>query len=147
VKSFYSNLYWNLDIEDNVFAILKNNRNNIVASLHSTMTQWRHLFALEIFLERGYMVINGLITSSMSYTTSSGKEVLTIATNRTPPPQAMHASEQRFVYSEDGSWEAELKDFFKALENGTPVPSGTSREGLELMQTIERIYKDGVNQG
>ena len=147
VKSFCSNLYWKLDVEDNVFALLKNSENNIVASLHSTMTQWRHLFALEIFLERGYMVINGLITSSMSYTTPSGEEVLTIATNRTPPPQAMHASEQRFVYSEDGSWDAELKDFFKAIENSTPIPSGTSRDGLELMKMIERIYQNGSQQG
>ena len=88
VKSFCSNFYWKLDVEDNVFAMLKNNRNNVVASLHSTMTQWRHLFALEIFLEHGYMVINGLITSSMSYTTPAGEEVLTVAANRTPPPQA-----------------------------------------------------------
>lgn len=147
VKSFCSNLYWKLDVEDNVFALLKNNRNNIVASLHSTMTQWRHLFALEIFLESGYMVINGLITSSMSYTNGSGEEVLTIATNRTPPPQAMHASEQRFVYSKDGSWEAELKSFFEAIEKNTTVPSGTTRDGLELMRTIEKIYKNGSNQG
>ena len=46
VKSFCSNFYWKLDVEDNVFAMLKNNRNNVVASLHSTMTQWRHLFAI-----------------------------------------------------------------------------------------------------
>jgi predicted dehydrogenase len=143
VKSFCSNLYWNLDVEDNVFAVLKNNRNNIVASLHSTMTQWRHLFALEIFLEKGYMVINGLITSSMSYTTPSGEEVLTIATNRTPPPQAMHASEQKFVYSEDSSWQSEMNDFFNAIKNNTPVPSGTTKDSLELMQTIEQIYRDG----
>lgn len=143
VKSFCSNLYWNLDVEDNVFAVLKNNKNNIVASLHSTMTQWRHLFALEIFLEKGYMVVNGLITSSMSYTTPSGEEVLTIATHRTPPPQAMHASEQKFVYSEDSSWKSEMNDFFNAIKNNSPIPSGTSKDSLELMQTIEKIYRDG----
>jgi predicted dehydrogenase len=143
VKSFCSNLYWNLDVEDNVFALLKNNQNNIVASLHSTMTQWRHLFALEIFLEKGYMVINGLITSSMSYTTPTGEEILTIAANRTPPPQARHASEQKFVYSEDRSWTSEMNDFFKAIEKSIPIPNGTSKNSLELMKMIERIYRDG----
>nr|WP_319394458.1 Gfo/Idh/MocA family oxidoreductase [uncultured Desulfobacter sp.] len=147
VKSFCSNIYWNLDVEDNVFAVLKNNQNNIVASLHSTMTQWRHLFALEIFLEKGYMVINGLITSSMSYTMPGGEEVLTIATKRTPPPQAMHDSEQRFVYSEDDSWRAELTDFFEAIEKNKPVQSGSSRDGFELMRMIERIYENGSEQG
>jgi len=143
VKSFCSNLYWNLDVEDNVFALLRNSRNNIVASLHSTMTQWRHLFALEIFLERGYMVINGLITSSMSYTTPNGEEVLTIASNRTPPPQARHSSEERFVYAKDDSWEKELTDFFTAIETAGPVPVGNTRDSLELMRLIEKIYQDG----
>ncbi len=147
VKSFCSNLYWKLDVEDNVFAILKNNKNNIVASLHSTMTQWRHLFALEIFLERGYMVLNGLITSSMSYTTPGGKEVLTIATNRTPPPRAMHASEKRLVYSEDGSWLAEMTEFFNAIETDAPITNGNSKDSLALMRMIEQIYIDGNSMG
>ena len=45
------------------------------------MTQWRHLFSLEIFLEKGYMVLNGLKTGSNSY----GKESLTYALNRSLP--------------------------------------------------------------
>jgi len=56
-KAYASNLYWKGDVEDNLFAILRNNKGQ-VASLHSTMTQWRYLFALEIFLERGYITIN-----------------------------------------------------------------------------------------
>ena len=143
VKSFCSNLYWNLDVEDNVFALMRNTKTNIVASLHSTMTQWRHLFALEIFMETGYMVINGLITSSMSYTTPSGEEELTIATNRTPPPQARHSSEKRFVYNEDTSWHKELADFFTAIETDGAIRFGNTKDSLELMRMIERIYKDG----
>lgn len=143
VKSFCSNLYWKLGVEDNVFALLRNTENNIVASLHSTMTQWRHLFALEIFMERGYMVINGLITSSMSYTTAAGDEVLTIATNRTPPPQARHSSEKRYVYKDDHSWNKEMADFFKAIETDEPIHLGNSLDSLELMRMIELIYSDG----
>ena len=143
VKSFCSNLYWNLDVEDNVFALLRNSSNNIVASLHSTMTQWRHLFALEIFLEKGYMVINGLITSSMSYTTPSGEEVLTIASNRTPPPQARHSSEKKFVYAKDESWHKELSDFFTAIDTQSPIVIGNTMDSLKLMQLIEQIYVDG----
>ena len=45
-KAYASNLYWKGDIEDNVFALFRNNKGQ-VASLHSTMTQWRHLFSLE----------------------------------------------------------------------------------------------------
>ncbi len=62
VKAEVSNLYWKMDVEDNAFVILKDSSSGRVASLHSTMTQWRHLFSLEIFLGEGYMVLNGLIT-------------------------------------------------------------------------------------
>jgi hypothetical protein len=69
---------------------------------------------------------------------------LTVATNRTPPPQARHASEKRFVYSEDGSWLAEVTDFFTSIETGgRPVINGTTAGRLELMRIIERIYEDG----
>ena len=77
IQAAVSNLYWDLDIEDNVFAMLQNSKNKIAASLHSTMTQWRNLFSLEVFFEKGYVVLNGLNTSSNSY----GEEVLNIAKN------------------------------------------------------------------
>ena len=78
IKSFVSNLFWKIpDIEDNVFAILKNSNTGLCASLHSTMTQWRYLFSLEIFLEKGSLILNGLKTSSGAY----GVEVLTIKYN------------------------------------------------------------------
>ena len=67
VQATVSNLYWKLDVEDNVFVNLENTKNGLTASLHSTMTQWRHLFSLEVFLEKGYFVLNGLKTSSNSY--------------------------------------------------------------------------------
>ena len=50
IHATVSNLYWKLDVEDNVFATLENTSTGLTASLHSTMTQWRHLFSLEIFL-------------------------------------------------------------------------------------------------
>jgi 1,5-anhydro-D-fructose reductase (1,5-anhydro-D-mannitol-forming) len=56
VKAEVSNLYWHMDVEDNAFVILKESATGKVASLHSTMSQWRHLFSMDIFLEKGYMV-------------------------------------------------------------------------------------------
>ena len=75
VHATVSNLYWKLDVEDNVFATLENTETGLVASLHSTMSHWRHLFSLEIFLERGYLVLHGLKTPSNTY----GEEILTAA--------------------------------------------------------------------
>lgn len=136
VKAFVSHSYWkNLDIEDNVFAILRN-REGVVVSLHSTMTQWRHLFSLEIFLERGYIVINGLKTSSGTY----GEEAVAIAKNRTAPPEASWTDEERLVFPVDHSWKRELELFVDAVRNGTPLEVGTSKDALKLMTLVERIY-------
>jgi predicted dehydrogenase len=142
IEAFVSNLYWNVEIEDNVFAILKNSRTGVVASLHSTMTQWRHLFSLEIFLSKGYLVLNGLKTSSQSY----GEELLSIAKNRSTAPAATWEDEERITYHEDISWRSEIDHFFEAIENGIPISIGNSEDALILMKTIDMIYEKGTQK-
>ena len=136
VKAEVSNLYWKMDVEDNAFVILKNSATGTVASLHSTMTQWRHLFSLEVFLEKGYIVLNGLITSSMSY----GKEILTIAKNRSAAPAATWMDEVRTEYMSNNSWRYEMQQFFDAIREDKPVKIGNSEDALRLMTVIDKIY-------
>lgn len=136
VKAEVSNLYWKMDVEDNAFVILRNTETNCVASLHSTMTQWRHLFSLEVFLEKGYMVLNGLITSTMSY----GKEILTIAKSRSAAPAATWQDEVRTEYLNNNSWRYEMSQFFDAIREDRPVKIGNSDDALRLMTIIDKIY-------
>lgn len=137
VKADVSNLYWKLDVEDNAFVILKNNESGLVANLHSTMTQWRHLFSLEIFLEKGYMVLNGLITSTMSY----GEEVLSIAKNRSSAPAATWKDEIKTQYLNNNSWRYEMEHFFDSIANNTPVSIGNTADAIKLMTIIDKIYE------
>ena len=139
VKAFVSNLYWNLDVEDNAFAIFRNS-DGVVASLHSTMTQWGHLFSIEMFLEKGYLVVNGLLTSSKTY----GEEVLTIAKNRTTAPAATWEDEESFTFPVDNSWSLELEHFISAVRNDTPVTQGTSEDAQNVMDLLDKIYEDGA---
>ncbi len=139
VQADVSSCYWNLDIEDNVFAIYKNSKTGVVASLHSTMTQWRHLFSLEVFLEKGYMVLNGLKTSSGTY----GDEILSIAKNRTIAPAAVWEDEERITFETDNSWTSEINHFLNAIENDTPVQVGSSADALAVMKLIDQTYKNG----
>lgn len=137
VHAMVSNLYWKTPgIEDNVFAIMRNRESGLCASLHSTMTQWRHLFSLEVFLERGYMVVNGLKTSSGTY----GEEVLSIAKNRSTAPAATWDDEERMHFQVDVSWEREVNQFLDCVERGAPVVDGSSLQALEVMELIDRIY-------
>lgn len=136
VKSDVSNLYWKLGIEDNVFAIYKNLESGIVASLHSTMTQWRHLFSLEIFLEKGYLVLNGLKTSSKTY----GDEILSIAKNRTSSPAATWKDEEHIKFTVDKSWFSEVNHFIDSIINNKDIKIGTTAQALALMKLIDKTY-------
>jgi 1,5-anhydro-D-fructose reductase (1,5-anhydro-D-mannitol-forming) len=136
VKAEVSNLYWNMDVEDNAFVILKDSTSGRVASLHSTMTQWRHLFSLEIFMEKGYMVLNGLVTSTMSY----GEEVLSIARNRSAAPAASWKDEVKTHYATNNSWQYEMEHFFSAINTNSDVKIGTSQDALQLMTIMDKIY-------
>lgn len=140
VHAFVSSRYWKFPgIEDNVFAIMRSQATGVEVSFHSTMTQWRHLFSLEVFLERGYLVLNGLKTSSGTY----GDEELTIAKNRATAPAANFESEERLHFAVDTSWAREAEHFMDAVSLGMPVLYGNSRQALEVMALIDRIYAHG----
>lgn len=131
-----SNLYWKLNVEDNVFVTLENTKTGMAAALHSTMTQWRHLFSLEVFLEKGYLVLNGLKTSSNTY----GDEILTIAKNRSLAPAATWEDEEDITYHTDESWQSEADEFFSVIKSNREVKPGNSSDALKLMKIVDKIY-------
>ena len=142
-KAFASNLYWKGDVEDNVFAILKNEKGQ-VASLHSTITQWRYLFSLEIFLSKGYLVVNGLLSKSGRY----GQERLDYAQNRTPAPMAAHSEMHSITFNTDLSWKMEIDEFINAINKNSQILIGNSYDAYRLMALVERIYEDaGILSG
>jgi len=137
VQALISNLFWKIDgIEDNVFAQFRSSETGICASLHSTMTQWRYLFSLEIFLEGGALILNGLKTSSGAY----GDEELTIKYNNHHPKEGHFEREMRHIYRIDDSWDSEIRMFLDAIQQNVPVALGTSADALTLMKIIDRIY-------
>jgi predicted dehydrogenase len=141
VHAMVSSLYWKTDgIEDNVFAMMRNRETGMCAQLHSTMTQWRHLFSLEVFLEKGYMVLNGLKTGSGTY----GEELLTVARNRSRAPAATWQDEERFDYPVDTSWTSEAEEFYRAMTKNTQT-HGTVRHALEVMKLVDQIYANDTH--
>ncbi|MCH6255224.1 Gfo/Idh/MocA family oxidoreductase [Puniceicoccaceae bacterium K14] len=136
VHALVSNLFWKIEgVEDNVFAIMKNSETGVCASLHSTMTQWRYLFSLEVFLEGGALILNGLKTSSGVY----GEEDLAIKRNA-PDADGSFAGEEHIVYEVDSSWMSEINHFLDSIEMDTPVAFGNSEDALRLMKVMDRIY-------
>ncbi len=133
--AYVSNLFWRLDVEDNVFAMFRNKKGQ-VASLHSTMTQWRHLFSLEIFLSKGHIVINGLLTNSGAY----GREELTMGINNSVKPSVSWDNEEKRIYNINNSWENEVQIFFDSIENNRNIPVGNTKDALKLMTLVDKVY-------
>jgi predicted dehydrogenase len=133
VKSFVSNSFWGHDVEDNAFALMRNNA-GVVASIHSTATQWRHKFALEIFLEDGALVLSGILSGSKSY----GDEKLTVIKRVDEANGMPQEITESFIF--DNSWRREMDEFAHCVVNDQPVEIGTSLHALHSMQTVYRIY-------
>ena len=133
VHSYVSNSHWRYDVEDNAYALMRT-PTGVVAQLNSSATQWRHTFNLDIALERGGLVLSGILSSSKSY----GSETLTVIR----PDQHNNGDprEQRTLYNKDPSWEDEISAFAAAVLEGKPIDHGTSLDALETMKLVYRIY-------
>ena len=134
VHSFVCNNHWNYDVEDNAYAIMKT-KSGVVAMLNSSATQWRHSFHLDINLEKGSLILGGILSGSKSY----GAETLTIVT-ADPKRDNGIPIEQVFRYNEDPSWFAEVKEFVSCILEERKINSGTSQDALETMKLVYKIY-------
>lgn len=137
-QAMVSSLYWDTpEMEDNVFLNMRNRESGLVASFHSTMVQWRHLFSLEVFLERGYMALNGLKTSTDSY----GAEKLVINKNIGGVPVAKWELEEELEWSADDSWNEEMKLFHNWITaNVRPDGVGSTEDAERVMKAIDFVY-------
>lgn len=138
VRSFVQRNFWtDTPVEDNAFALMKT-QSGVVASVHSSATQWQHTFRLELYLRNGFISVDGILSASGSY----GTEVLTVALNRLdkggnpiPNPES-----QELRFTEDRSWDKEIAEFYDTIVEGKPLQCGTSQQALDVMELVEEIY-------
>lgn len=133
VKSFISNSYWNHNVEDNAYALLKS-KSGQIAMLHSSATQWQHRFLLEIALTEGYLELRGILTSSKSY----GQETLVIG--KRDDSDTGSQKEETITYLEDNSWQDEVFEFADSALNGNLLKHGNSEDALAVMKIVYKIY-------
>ena len=130
-----SNSYLNIDgVEDNAFVNFASKKHKITASLHSTITQWRYLFSLEIFLERGSIILNGLRTNSGNY----GEERLIIKPNDSE--NSPYKSDTEYLYEQNSSWEYEVKDFIDSCLESRPYRFADYVDAAKVTKLIDQIY-------
>lgn len=133
VKSYVSNDYWNLDVEDNAFALMKS-KSGVIVQFQSTATEWRHRFNLQINLAEGSIVMAGILSGTMSY----GQETLTIYPN--DPKSNGNPRMQVINYLNDNSWRDEINEFADLILKDQPVLTGSSEDAYRTMELVYRIY-------
>ena len=134
VHSFVKNDFWHHNVEDNAYALMKTDDGK-VAMLHSSATQWRHRFQLDITLERGAIMLSGILSNSRSY----GAETITVI--YAGENDAGDPKEQMTRYNNDHSWPDEIAAFVRSIQDQEPVTCGSSDEALKTMELVFRIYQ------
>ena len=66
---------------------------------------------------------------------------MTIAKNRSLPPEASWSKEINKTYKIDKSFENEIKYYLNAIKNNLDIKKGNSYEALKVMTLIDKIYK------
>jgi predicted dehydrogenase len=132
VFSLMQKAVWQLEepLEDNAFGLFRF-PNGIVASMHTSWTQWKNKFQFEIFGKKGSIEIQGL---GGSY----GPENLVIS-ERNPLGGAPKIDKVIFE-GPDNSWDLEWQDFIEGINNGSSY-FGTPIDGIRSMQIIDGLYK------
>ena len=132
VKSFISNKFWSFRVEDNAYSLIKF-KNNVIAMIHSTATQWQHKFRVEIIMEKGQINLNGILSGSKSY----GDEKIEIIPKFTKKNQ-----KGRLVsFKKDLSWDRETKEFINALKKNQKIKTGNIEDAKRVMNLVDKIYK------
>ena len=130
VTGFTSTKYFDISpLEENGFALLRTST-EVIASIHSSLTQWKNLFIFEIFGVDGYFRVEGL---GGGY----GTEKLFIGKRDFDAPFTEQAIEYR---GEDRSWLEEWKEFMVAIQEKRQ-PLGSGIDGLETLKIVNAIYQ------
>ncbi len=134
IKSMCTTAFWDFPFEDNAFALLRDDQGR-VAMLHSSFTQWKHRFTLEIFMKDGYVIVDGMPSSTRSY-----RDEWIIQGRRHTGYAIGNPPEESTFCNTDPSWELELAEFVDCIRTGQPVRNGTSKDAFETMRLVFNIY-------
>ncbi len=130
VIAFAETRFWNTGpLEDNAF-VLYRTPTGVVASVHSSLTQWKNLFSFELYGNDGYIVVEGL---GGGY----GTEKAFFGKRDSVAPFAEEVVEFR---AEDRSWQEEWQEFAAAIVDRRE-PIGSASDGLEAMRLVFAAYE------
>jgi predicted dehydrogenase len=139
INSFVTTSYWDIESEDNAFAIMQSDE-KVTAMLHSSATQWKHKFLLEMCFEEGYVNLDGILSGTRSYAPEKlvvGRREFEDATFAMGKPK-----ENITWFENDDSWKLEVDEFVNAILKKGTIENGTSKDAFETLRLVEKIYEN-----
>ena len=114
-------------------------KKGIVASIHSSATQWQHKFRMEITLEKALIELNGILSGSKSY----GKESLNLIAKKKSSKGSKII--KKFFFNKDNSWKNEIEEFSNIIQKNKKVITGNIKDAIKVMAMVEKIYSSDRN--
>ncbi len=130
VEGFAHTFFWDMPVDDNAFLLLRTKEQR-VAFLHVSCTEWKNLFSMEIYGQVGKLQIDGL---GGSY----GIERLTHY--RMLPEMGPPETTAWEFPRGDESWKLEFLEFLEDIERGR-TPSAGLAEARAALDVVKTIYE------
>jgi predicted dehydrogenase len=133
VSGHIATYFWNMPVEDNAFLLLKTAAGK-TAFLHTSWTEWKNMFSVEICGRTGKLEATGL---GGSY----GIEKL--AFYRMLPCMGPPETTIWEYPMADNSWELEFDEFLEDIRlDRDPIPG--IRETQAVLRVVEKVYGDST---
>lgn len=139
INSYITTSYWDIKVEDNAFVLMQSD-NKIIASLHSSATQWRHKFLLELCFEEGYLNLDGILSGTRSYAPEKlviGRREFEDITFAMGKPK-----ESILSFENDHSWNLEVDEFMNAINGKGEIKEGTLQDAYDTLSLVQRVYEN-----
>ncbi|MDA9551023.1 Gfo/Idh/MocA family oxidoreductase [Flavobacteriaceae bacterium] len=139
INSYITTAYWNIKVEDNAFVLMQSD-NKVIASMHSSATQWKHKFLLEMCFEEGYINLDGILSGTRSYAPEKliiGRREFEDITFAMGKPKETIVS-----FENDHSWNLEVNEFIDAVNGLGEIKEGTFQDAYETLSLVQRVYEN-----
>jgi len=130
IEGFAHTYFWDMPVDDNAFLMLKN-KNDQVAWLHVSCTEWKNMFSFEIYGKTGKLQVDGLGGSYGTERLSLYKMLPVMG----PPETTIW--EYPFP---DNSWNIEVNDFIRSIEMHRE-PHGNISDAKKTLDIVEKVYE------
>lgn len=129
--AFTATGFWEMaPLEDNAFCLLETAKGQ-VASLHSSLTQWRNLFSFEAYGRDGYVQVEGL---GGSY----GTEQAILGRRDFNRPFTEKIVDYR---GQDRSFAETWREFLAAVRGESSESLNSARDGYEALKLVLTLYR------